>query len=166
MYPSVGCCSALEVRRRALGARGGREQGLLDHNAALRHILRQELSQEELEGMLLPPEGSRGMTVDLVREVYESDGLPAELSTDVIVGTLELCKEDVKVRSCETTCCGSAAVCGSNDSILNHATAQMNHTRHQGPSTELSARSLVPGGLGPLRAVLACNNMYVRDARG
>jgi hypothetical protein len=68
-------------------------------------VLRQELSQEELEDLLLPPEGERGITVDIVREVYESDGLPEDLTSDVIAGTLELCKEDVKVRARANNVC-------------------------------------------------------------
>jgi hypothetical protein len=80
------------------GGLGGWTQSLLEHNAALRGVLLQELSDDELTPLLLPPEGERALTVAAVRALYEGEGLPEELLSDVVVFTLEHCKEDVKVR--------------------------------------------------------------------
>lgn len=74
-----------------------RVQTLLAENHALRSVMLQELTEPELEPLLIKPVGTREVTVNILRSEYNLDTLPNQLPTSEIVLWLERCKEDAEV---------------------------------------------------------------------
>mmetsp|Transcript_30983 Transcript_30983/g.59819 ORF Transcript_30983/g.59819 Transcript_30983/m.59819 type:complete len:456 (-) Transcript_30983:290-1657(-) len=69
---------------------------LLAENHALRSVMLQELTEPELEPLLIKPVGTREVTVNILRSEYNLDTLPNQLPTSEIVLWLERCKEDAE----------------------------------------------------------------------